>query len=507
MFVATALLVAGLWLGCGQLVSAAPVNPEPLCLATTCTVTFDYRGEPYLWVPPSNAANLKFELFGAQGGQGARSIGLGGFGGRVVGEFIELPAHLQVWVGGAGVRAGAGGFNGGGLAGSGHGDEGSGGGATDLRISSSLEDRLVIAGGGGGAGGLNWGEAGLGGLGGGLVGGIGGWGQAGPGFGGGSMAGGAAGQTNGGTKGAAGDFGLGGRGGSSRFAGGGGGGGGYFGGGGGGADIDSGGLNGGGGGGGSSFAKKDMTKNLLHESGVRSGAGLAILTYDLVQPKPTPGSMSSTDVAVEPPRAVSADASSDSSRDSSRDASLDASLDASTDVPIDVSVGTIQPTPEPGPVTPNPVVEPEQPSQPARPDQSGFPAPEVRTVADPAPIIQPSPETQSGSPLQIVAISFDVPQEMPVDAPIQSSHVYSRLAEPPGFALEPEPRRESVFRPAPFNQAIVRGNSTAHTFEPRELLPFAYLISGLSMTIGFGQAARRLRQNRRAQARRFVRIS
>lgn len=501
LLVAAALLAAGLWFAVGQVVSAAPKNPEPVCAADTCTVTFEYRGEPYLWSPPSNAINLRFELYGAQGGQGARSIGLGGFGGRVAGEFIELPANLQVWVGGAGVRAGDGGFNGGGAAGSGHGDEGSGGGATDLRIGSSLEDRVVIAGGGGGAGGLNWGEAGLGGAGGGLVGGIGGWGQAGPGFGGGSLSGGAAGQTYGGTKGTAGDFGIGGKGGSSRFAGGGGGGGGYFGGGGGGADIDSGGLNGGGGGGGSGFANSSKTRNVLHESGVRSGAGLAILTYDLVQPKATPSSTPSAGVSMD----VSADASSD--------VSIDASTDVSTDVVIDITIGAIKPTAEPSPPGPSPVVEPARPSQPAQPDQPSLPAPEVRTVVDPVPAIEPSPETSPSPTTSLTPEVSSTPEATPTPearpAPVEVGAL--SLAFPPDRKIElhtqPETRRESLFRLPVADQPPPQRGPAERTFEPADLLPQVYFMSGLSLTIGLGQAVRRLRQNRRALARRFVRIS
>ena len=39
------------------------------------------------------------------------------------------------------------------MSGNGHGDQGSGGGASDLRTSTNLGDRVVVAGGGGGTGG------------------------------------------------------------------------------------------------------------------------------------------------------------------------------------------------------------------------------------------------------------------------------------------------------------------------------------------------------------------
>ena len=204
------------------------------------------------------------------------------------GEFVDMPSTLLVYVGGRGSRgSGAeGAFNGGADAGAGHGDEGSGGGATDLRTSTSIEDRLVVAGGGGGSGGFNWDSAGLGGSGGSLLGGSGGRGQASPGLGGGQFFGGSAGQSNGGANGGSGERGYGGSGASSRFAGGGGGGGGYFGGGGGGSDVDSSGFNGGGGGGGSSYTNPEKTKNVVHDAGVNASSGRAILTYELIAAAP-----------------------------------------------------------------------------------------------------------------------------------------------------------------------------------------------------------------------------
>ena len=222
-----ALLTFLLWIGCGQLVRADSAEPSPVCNASVCTVTFEYSGAPYVWQSPANATRLRFDLVGGQGGQGARTIGLGGFGGRVSGEFVDMPSTLLVYVGDRGSRgSGAeGAFNGGADAGAGHGDEGSGGGATDLRTSTSIEDRLVVAGGGGGSGGFNWDSAGLGGSGGSLLGGSGGRGQASPGLGGGQFFGGSAGQSNGGANGGSGERGYGGSGASSRFAGGGGGGG------------------------------------------------------------------------------------------------------------------------------------------------------------------------------------------------------------------------------------------------------------------------------------------
>ena len=137
-----------------QSVSATPDSIVPVCVLDECSVRFDYSGASQLWTPPSGASNLRFDLYGAQGGQGAASSSGGGIGGHISGSITTLPASLLVYVGGAGSRgAGSpGGFNGGGYAGTGHGDEGSGGGATDIRTTTSLNDRLAVAGGGGGTG-------------------------------------------------------------------------------------------------------------------------------------------------------------------------------------------------------------------------------------------------------------------------------------------------------------------------------------------------------------------
>ena len=253
--------------------SAAPAIAED-CPGGVCEVIFEYTGSSQYFDVPSLAGNMTFEIYGASGGRG-------GNGGKITGELLTAPEELWVFVGGAGaVRANApGGFNGGGAAGGSRGNEGSGGGASDIRIGQELEDRIAVAGGAGGGGGYSGAP---GGNGGGLIGPNGGSAQGGGGLGGTQEAGGAAGRSNGGSPSEAGSFGAGGTGGSSWNSGGGGGGGGWYGGGAGGADSDSCCSDAGGGGGGSSYGSPEWTTALSHEVGVRSGSGRVILRYEIL---------------------------------------------------------------------------------------------------------------------------------------------------------------------------------------------------------------------------------
>lgn len=253
------------------------------CFDNQCTITFGYTGQIEPLTFPANATNIRFEALGAQGGKS------GGGGGRVTGEFTQVPEILYITVGGAGGSNAAepGGFNGGGTAGGSAGVEGSGGGASDIRIGFSLSSRIVVAGGGGGRGsGLGSG----GGAGGGLVGANGKTGQGSGGLGGTQSAGGLGGATYGdGTPGTQGDWGVGGTGGYGPLHGGGGGGGGYYGGGGGGADADSCCTDAGGGGGGSSYTDPSLITNVVHTLGVRPGAGQITFRYQLfVESPPAP---------------------------------------------------------------------------------------------------------------------------------------------------------------------------------------------------------------------------
>ncbi len=265
-------------------VQAQATTPTPSCNVskTSCTITFPYSGDYYVWTPPADIRTMNISLSGAQGGRS------GGNGSKTNATFRAVPTgNLYIYVGGQGSSGNnaAGGYNGGGAAGSGHGDEGSGGGATDIRTSTALADRIAVAGGGGGTGG--W-VGGTGGSAGGTTGTAGGNGQGLGGAGGTPTAGGAGGVSFGAatTNGTAGASGQGGAGGSATtpgttVAGGGGGGGGYFGGGGGGADTDPIGVDGGGGGGGSSYVNTTKLNAVSYYSAFQSGNGTASITYHL----------------------------------------------------------------------------------------------------------------------------------------------------------------------------------------------------------------------------------
>lgn len=258
----------------GATLLAPPAAAQETCVAGECTVEFAYEGTAVSWSAPQGASNLRFEVYGAAGGRG-------GLGGSVSGTFEVIPESLIIVVGGVGgVGSGAaGGYNGGGNAGGNRGNEGSGGGASDIRLGTSLESRIVVAGGGGGAGGYS-GAAGA--PGGGLVADNGGSGQGSGGGGGSQVAGGFNGASNGGSASSAGSFGQGGFGGSSWNAGGGGGGGGWYGGGGGGADDDDCCSDGGGGGGGSSYVDANYISMSTHAKGVQVGHGKIVLRYTLL---------------------------------------------------------------------------------------------------------------------------------------------------------------------------------------------------------------------------------
>ena len=264
-------------------VQAVATNPTPVCntTGTSCTVSFPYSGDYYIWTPPADVRSMTISIAGAQGGRS------GGNGSKTTATFRSVPTTpLFIYVGGQGSsgNGAAGGYNGGGAAGSGHNDEGSGGGATDIRTSTALADRIAVAGGGGGTGG--W-VGGTGGSASSTTGNPGGNGQGLGGGGGTPTAGGIGGTSNGAltTPGAAGALGVGGAGGSANtpssfVAGGGGGGGGYFGGGGGGADTEASGVDGGGGGGGSSFTNATRFQSVVYTAAWQPANGAASITYN-----------------------------------------------------------------------------------------------------------------------------------------------------------------------------------------------------------------------------------
>ena len=250
-----------------------PASAAAVCENGVCTETFEYTGSYQTWQVPSGITKISFKVYGASGGRG-------GAGGEVRGELNNLPSTLYIYVGGQGTEGAnaPGGFNGGGATTGNRGNEGSGGGASDIRFGTNLSNRVIVAGGGGGSGGY---AGAPGGMGGGLIAEAGGSGQGGGGGGGTQTSGGSAGYSNGGSPATSGSFGIGGTGGFSWNAGGGGGGGGWYGGGGGGPDDNSCCSDGGGGGGGSSYARSDITLNVQHQAGVNTGNGRIEISYEL----------------------------------------------------------------------------------------------------------------------------------------------------------------------------------------------------------------------------------
>lgn len=234
------------------------------------TTTFNYTGSVQTYTVPTGVTSIQIEANGAQGGGT-----YGGNGGKAIGTLPVTPgAVLQVYVGGKPTaQLGAGGFNGGGatlVLPCGGGDGWPGGGASDVRTTASLNDRIIVAGGGGGQGWSN----GVGGAGGGTIGGDGApsWITNTEGRGATQSAGGTGGVYSSGPNSPApsGTFGIGGD--SSplgTYCTGGAGGGGWYGGGGGYVSA---------GGGGSSYISYPGTTNATTQAGVNSGNGSVIIT-------------------------------------------------------------------------------------------------------------------------------------------------------------------------------------------------------------------------------------
>ena len=243
---------------------------------------FTYSGAEQTWTVPAGVSSATVDLVGAKGGEyGGDPTYLdpdtAGYGGRVQGTLALTPgATLRVNVGGGGLpgyywsgyatSGQAGGFNGGGYSAGGcssglYRTGGSGGGATDIRTSTALGTRLLVAGGGGGDGTNLSIYSGRSGDGGGLT------GQSrwdGSSTGGTQVAGGTG--TNGGSLGV---------GGSAAGCFGGGGGGGYYGGGAGSTWYN--------GSGGSSYSDPVLASNVAHTQGYAGadGHGFAIISYAL----------------------------------------------------------------------------------------------------------------------------------------------------------------------------------------------------------------------------------
>jgi hypothetical protein len=229
---------------------------------------------------PSGIQEITFDVRGAQGGGTS-----GGQGGIDTGTMtVTGGTNLIIRVGGQGSLGltAAGGFNGGGATNAGDTAPGSGGGASDIRVTTdTLSARVVVAGGGGGqstyCGAISQAARNPGGAGGGLIGAAGGggagcWNNS-FGNGGTQSAGGAIGGTSGFSN-TAGSLGQGGNG-KGQSAGGGAGGGGYYGG--AGAAVGA-------GGGGSSYVDTRTVTSYTLQQGGRTGNGIVTLTYANFQP-------------------------------------------------------------------------------------------------------------------------------------------------------------------------------------------------------------------------------
>ncbi len=282
----------GTFLGTSEQGVGFPVSPSSTqtyyaeAVTEETTVTFNYTGAVQTFTVPNGVTSIDINAFGAQGGNTYSTTGPG-LGGQVQATMNVTPGQmLNIYVGGVGQSYAGfghhllGGWNGGGNGHSG-GQGGGGGGATDIRIDgTSLNDRVLVAGGAGGkgvicsvSGGVNLKPHG-----GGLTGGNGayctsGSGELRRGRGGSQTGGGRPGcWYSGSACGTWGGFGQGGNGGSVSGNGrSGGGGGGWHGGGGGTYHGD--------GGGGSSYTKPGILHNVVHTQGIRGGHGQLIITY------------------------------------------------------------------------------------------------------------------------------------------------------------------------------------------------------------------------------------
>jgi hypothetical protein len=251
-------------------------------ISLSAQTTFNYTGSVQTYVVPACVTSITVDAQGAQGG-GPN----GGLGGRAQATIPVTPgATLYIYVGGNPTNhSGAGGYNGGGAVnaqpcGGGNSDGFPGGGASDIRLSASLNDRIIVAGGGGGQG---W-TSGLGGAGGGLTGsdGAASWIAGTQGFGATQTAGGAGGLYTGNMQSAgSGSLGMGGDAGPvNTYCIGGAGGGGYYGGGGGYVSAGA---------GGSSWTSYPGSTITSTTAGFRSGNGQIIITN--VAGAPNPGAI------------------------------------------------------------------------------------------------------------------------------------------------------------------------------------------------------------------------
>ena len=150
---------------CGAVVNYNAPIVNSTCIGTISD-TFFFTGASQTYVVPAGVTSVTIETWGAQGG--ANWVNNINYGGYTKADFAVTPGEtLTVMVGGQPTTI-TGGFNGGG---NGEGAGKGGGGATDVRQGgSTLNQRIIVAGGAGGAG--YWSALHVvGGLGGGLTGG------------------------------------------------------------------------------------------------------------------------------------------------------------------------------------------------------------------------------------------------------------------------------------------------------------------------------------------------
>ena len=274
--------------------NGCPATSAPMTVTvvtpTSGTRSYAFSGAVDTFSVPECVTAIDVDAYGAQGGPNNHS-GLGGKGGQLTVRLTVVPTStLQIRVGGAGslcTMSNAGGYNGGGVANcNGWNDtgagvwyySGSGGGATDVRVSPyGLDDRVLVVGGGGGSGFNCFSDQDSGGVGGGAIGGrfpaTCSTSDA-PGWGGTQTAGGLGGFMSSYGNAESGVYGLGGsgesKGGTSVARAGGGGGGGYYGGG-GGCWM--------GGGGGSDYYRPTLATLLAQNPGVNAGHGVLIVRW------------------------------------------------------------------------------------------------------------------------------------------------------------------------------------------------------------------------------------
>lgn len=150
---------------CGAVVNFNAPVVNTTCVGTVSD-TFFYSGAMQTYVVPAGVTSVTIETWGAQGG--ANWVNNVNYGGYTKADFAVTPGEtLYIYVGQQ-PNGITGGFNGGG---NGEGAGQGGGGATDVRQGgTTLNDRIIVAGGAGGAG--YWSALHVvGGLGGGLTGG------------------------------------------------------------------------------------------------------------------------------------------------------------------------------------------------------------------------------------------------------------------------------------------------------------------------------------------------